>query len=317
MIVPVGIDISKLTLDVFMNNKHVKLSNTQVGIDALKRKLPEGAFVIFESSGAYTKLLYKTLSDAGVLVCCANPLFVRRFAQGYGLLAKTDKIDAKLLALYGEKVNPKPTQFMNDIQLELNELMYVREAAMKDYRAAKNRLEMPFCSAFALKAQEKLVEILQNHLNSISDEIDLFMKRNADYEHKAKLLQTIPSIDPITAVALLAYCPELGTLKHKEIVALAGLAPKTCQSGTMRWRERISGGRKRLRTALYMSALSIIRQKSGLYDLYAHLTQNKKPGKLALTAVMRKLLIQANAVLQRGTGFEKRGALLPREKVAA
>ena len=291
----------------FTNNTYKKLSNTCAGIATLIKHLPEDAFVIFEASGAYTKLLYKTLSDAGIRTCCANPLFVRRFAQGFGLLAKTDKIDAKLLALYGEKVNPKPTLFANDVQLELTELMYVRDAALKDSQAAKNRLEMPFCSKFALKAQEKFIKALLKHLSTINDEIDFFMRRNPDYTHKAKLLQTIPGIESITAQALLTYCPELGSLTHKKIVALAGLAPKTCQSGQMRYRECIGGGRNRLRKALYFPALIVIKKHTELYDFYVHLTQNKKPGRLAVIAVMRKILIQANAVLKRGTGFEKRG----------
>lgn len=303
----VGIDISKATLDIFSEDKHKKLANTRAGINALIKYLPKDAYVIFEASGAYTKLLYKTLSDAGIRTCCANPLFVRRFAQGFGLLAKTDKIDAKVLALYGEKVNPEPTSFMNDVQLELTELMYVRESAMKDYRAAKNRLEMPFCSKFALKEQEKFIKVLLKHVGKINDEIDLFIKRNTDYERKSKLLQTISGIGSTTAQALLTYCPELGALTHKEIVALAGLAPKTCQSGTMRFSERIGGGRNRLRQALYFPALVVIKGDSELHDFYVHLTQNKKPGRLAVTAVMRKILIQANAVLKRGTGFEKRG----------
>ena len=145
------------------------------------------------------------------------------------------------------------------------------------------------------------------HVSTINDEIVLFMKRNPDYERKSKLLQTIPGISPTTTQALLAYCPELGILTHGEVVALAGLAAKTCQSGTMRYSERIGGGRSRLRQALYFPALVVIKGNGELHDFYVHLTQNKKPGKLAVTAVMRKLLIQANAVLKRGTGFEKRG----------
>ena len=303
----VGIDILKATLDIFSENKYKKLANTRIGISALIKYLPKDAYVIFEASGAYTKLLYKTLSEAGIRTCCANPLFIRRFAQGFGVLAKTDEIDAKTLALYGEKVNPEPTSFMNDVQLEFTELMYVRESAMKDYRAAKNRLEMPFCSKFALKEQEKIIKVLLKHINTINNEIDLFMKRNPDYERKSKLLQTIPGIGALTAQALLAYCPELGSLTHKEIIALAGLAPKTCQSGQMKYRERIGGGRSRLRQALYFPALVVIKGDSELHDFYVHLTKNKKPGRLAVIAVMRKILIQANAVLKRGTGFEKRG----------
>jgi transposase len=276
----VGIDISKATLDIFSEDKHKKLANTPAGINTLIKHLPKDAYVIFEASGAYTKLLYKTLSNAGIRTCCANPLFVRRFSQGFGLLAKTDKIDAKILALYSEKVNPEPTTFMNDVQLELTELMYVRESAMKDCRAARNRLEMPFCSKFAFKEQEKFIKVLLKHVGKINDEIDLFMKRNPDYERKSKLLQTISGIGPATAQALLTYCPELGSLTHKEIVALAGLAPKTCQSGTMRYRERIGGGRNRLRQSLYFPALVVIKGNSELHDFYVHLTQNKKPGRL-------------------------------------
>lgn len=314
--ITVGIDISKSTLDVFSNDTHKKLSNTPAGIASLIGSLPEDSYVIFEASGAYTKLLYKTLCAAGIRTCCANPLFVRRFAQGMGILAKTDKIDAKALAMYGALANPKPTQFMHDAQLELVELVYARNAAQKDYLTAKNRLETPFCSKIALKELEKIVKTLRKHLNVINDALDSFMKHHTDYGDKAKLLQTIPGIGPITAQALLAYCPELGSLTHKEITRLSGLAPQTRQSGQMRYRECIGGGRMRLRQALYFPALVVIRHRTELYDFYTRLTQNKKPGKLAVTAVMRKILIQANAVLKRGTGFEKREQQLHGKKAA-
>lgn len=182
-----GIDISKKTLDVHLNKKHKQWSNSQKGIEGLIRQLPKDAYVIFEASGAYTKLLYKMLSDAGIATCCANPLQVRRFAQAFGKVAKTDKIDGQTLAEYGEHVNPKPTHFMNDVQLRLVELMYVRETALKDYQAAKNRLEMPICAKDVLKMQKAIVQSRLKELNRVNDAIDKFMKDNAEYEREVIL----------------------------------------------------------------------------------------------------------------------------------
>lgn len=301
----VGIDISKSNLDVSINNKHKKFSNTVRGIEALIKLLPEGAYVIFESTGAYTKMLYKILCDHGIRVCCANPLYVRRFAQSYKMLAKTDKIDAKILALYGEKLEPEPTQFLAETALELNEYSYVREGLMKVIRALKNRLEMPFIAQSAEAALQHSIAALEVELKSIQQSIDAFTNRHDNYAWKVEILTSIPGFGDITAQAILSYCPELGTLNQKQTAALSGLAPRTNQSGKMRGQESIGGGRKRLRNAVYMGAWSAVRCDPKMKALYQGLVQRGKKPKVAITAVMRKLLSLANTLIKNQELFNE------------
>lgn len=303
----VGIDISKMTLDVCMNNKSFKCKNTQSGINRLIQRLPEDVFVIFESTGPYGKLLYKLLCEAGKLCCCANPLNVRRFAQGsLNRFFKNDPSDAEVLAEYGRQVNPQPTQFSNDTQIELEELMFIRDALMKQERAMKNRTEIPFVSKDAERALQRTITDIQKRIKSVHAKIDQFIQKHAIYKQKKELLETIVGVGPITSVALLAYCPELGMLTKKEVASLAGLAPRTKQSGKMRSKEHIGGGRKKLRNSLYMSAISSKKFDSVMRRFYQSLIERGKPSKVALTAVMRKLIIYANSVLRSGFAFEIR-----------
>lgn len=309
--VTTGIDVSKAKLDVFfghmLHKKNETFSNTPQGIEAIIRRLPDNAFVIFESTGPYSKLLYKTLCDKGIKCCCANPYQVLRFAQGMGRHAKTDKIDAKILAEYGNKAEPAPTQFKSDQDLELYELVNTRDVLMHDIRANKNRLEIEFSSDIVNTTYLDIIKKLEEELGKICKAIDDFMKQNEEYAKKKELLETIPGIGPISAVAILAYAPEIGTMSEKQFSALAGLAPRTKQSGSMRMYDHIGGGRSNLRKTFYMPALVAIKCDPEMRKFYDRLNAKGKPFKVAITAVMRKMSGFTNSVIKRQVSFEKEG----------
>ncbi len=316
----VGCDISKKTLDVFFiqNGKHYHLqfSNTPMGIKALLKRLPPDAFIIFESTGAYTKLLYKTLCDNNVPCCCCNPLTIRRFAQGMGFLAKTDRIDSKVLYLYGEKTNPKKTQFKDDINLELNELLYVKDALLKEIQSLRNRLEQPFVCEDVGQILHDAIKALQEKLLLVEKKIEDFMKRNPVYAEKARRLTTIIGVGLTTAYAFLAYGPELGTLSRNQVKAIAGLAPKTRKSGSSHMRETIGGGRAHLRKACYMPALVAIKCDPFIRGYYEGYIKRGKAKKMGIVAVMAKLLVRANSLLKEPVNSEKQNTPILDQKVA-
>lgn len=306
-----GIDVSKAKLDVFFSHmpykKHETFSNTPQGIEAIVRRLPENAFVIFESTGPYSKLLYKTLCEKGIKCCCANPYQVLRFAQGMGRHAKTDKIDARILAEYGDKAEPEPTQFKSDKDLELYELVSTRDVLMHDIRAHKNRLEIEFSSDKVNQVYLDIIKKLEEELSKIYQAIDDFMKQNEKYAKKKEQLETIPGIGSISAAAILAYGPEIGTVSGKQFSALIGLAPRTKQSGSTLMHDHIGGGRPALRKAWYMPALSAIKCNPEMRKFYDKLKAKGKSSKVAIVAVMRKMSGYANSVIKRQVNFEKEG----------
>lgn len=184
--------------------------------------------------------------------------------------------------------------------------MYVREALMKQERVMKNRTELPLVSKDAHKVLQRIITDSQKSIRAIHGKIDLFFQKHEDYKEKKDLLETILGFGPVSSVALLAYCPELDTITDKEVASLAGLAPRTKQSGKMRSKESIGSGRKRLRHSLYMAALSAKRFNPVMHQLYTRLVQRGKPAKVALTAVMRKMIIYANSTLRSGLTFKIR-----------
>lgn len=323
----VGGDISKLKIDVCygtqMTDKKMKkqqfasFANTVAGIDKLCASLPEDAFVVFESTGPYSKLLYKTLCDRKISCACMNPYRVAQFLRSCGRSAKTDQADAFGLTFFGERMQPKPTQFGNEKDVKLQEMVRARDVLMKDIRSYKNRLEVPYASDEVNIVFQNMIDSLEAQLKIISIKIDEFIAQDAEYARKTELLQTIPGIGSSTSIAALAHCPEAGTLSAKQIGSLAGVVPRTKQSGTTYVKEHIGGGRKQFRSALYMSALVAVRCDAEMHAMYQGLISRGKPKKVALTAVIRHLSILANAVLKRGFGYEKRGELPSHKKKAA
>ena len=313
----VGVDVAKLKFDVCFDahqkqqakqkKKFATFANTDEGMQEFCAQLPEEAFVIFESTGRYSKLLYKTLCTKGIPCCCVNPYRVLQFSRAMGRNAKTDKTDAETQTLYGEKIQPERTYFMSEQNEELRELVRAREVFVEDLRRYKNRVEVPYISKAVNKMYADTIDHLEKQIKTVNQQINEFMVRNPEHAEKQRRLVTIKGIGAVTATSLLAHFSEIGTFSRQELGAISGTAPHTKQSGTTYMKEHIQGGRPELRRSLYMSAQIARRHDPEMHALYERHISKGKPPKVAITAVMRKLLIRANSILKRRVDYEVRG----------
>lgn len=306
--VSIGIDISKDHLDVHrlgggpQDAACRRFANTAAGLRGLERWIgPEPpARVVYEASGAYHHKLERHLAGRQPLVKI-NPWQARRFAQAQGLRAKTDRIDARMLARMGVALDLAPDPLPTEYQRDLKALTEARRALIKDRTRLKNRLHalaqdrMPKLLSRQIEAALRLIA---GQITALDRAIAALIGTSPELCRAACILRSIPGIGAVASVAILSDMPEIGTLGPKQAAALAGLAPMTQRSGTWQGRAAISGGRKPLRDALYMPALTASRKNPDLAAKYRHLLEAGKPAKLALTCVMRKLLELANALIK-------------------
>lgn len=296
----VGIDVSKARLDVAVGEKGPTWSETQdaEGIGRLIRRLVEldPVLVVIESTGGLERPALIELARSGVRVALVNPRRVREFAKAIGLAAKTDKLDARLLARFARDVKPQPTELPSEADQHLSALLARRKQLLDMLTAENNRLET---TPFALK--EMIIEHiswLQSHLKSIDQDIDEFNRQDPQRKEKQDLMRTVKGVGPVTASTLSADLPELGKLNKKEIAALVGVAPFNNDSGNHRGRRRIKGGRASVRQVLYMAAVAASRSNLLIHSFYQSLLQRGKEKKVALVACMHKLLTILNAMLR-------------------
>lgn len=293
----IGIDISKDRLDAFCLSmgEHRSFSNTPAGFRQLLQWLDRPLErVVYEATGAYHGAFERACSGHLPLVK-VNPLQARRFAQARGSRAKTDRVDARMLAVMGEAFALAPDQPTDKNQHELKELQVERTALVKDRTRCLNRLKTQTLSLTKRQSKARLA-LIERQLAAIDAAIQARLG-----EHKARpldILTSIPGIGPVTAATLLIECPELGALDRKQVASLAGLAPMTRQSGRWHGKAFIQGGRKFLRDALYMPALVATRFNPDLKAKYQAMRETGKPAKVALTAIMRKLIELANALIR-------------------
>lgn len=296
----IGVDISKPTLDAFRlrTREHRQFPNDRAGCAALIRWIGASTVrVVFEPTGPYHRLFEASLVAAGIEAVKVNPRSSRRFAEATGELAKTDRIDAAILARMGAVLDlegrPAKTETLHD----LRELGVARQALVKDRIAASNREQIAVNPVIKRQLRARLKQI-GIQLKEIDAAIATLVDTDPGLSRRRDVLASIPGIGTITAMAILIEMPELGTLDNKQAASLAGLAPMTRQSGTWSGRARIRGGRRSLRTALYMPALVALRFNPDLKQKYQALKDAGKPSKVAITAIMRKLLVLANALLR-------------------
>lgn len=303
----IGIDVSKDRLDGFWTSRNEVRSfdNSAAGFTELCGWFAEQAdiTVIFEATGAYHRGLERHLGLAGHTFVKVNPKQARRFAQAIGKLAKTDTVDAKMLARMGAILELAPHKAQNEDLHDLRELMTARRALVKDQIAAKTRL--------ATAINPLICEQLNRRIDDISADIDALdkvmaqiAKNRGGLEDRIRRLMTIPGVGRLTATAMLIDMPELGQLDSKKIAALAGLAPMTQKSGKWQGKERITGGRATLRRAIYMPALVAIRFNHDLRTKYEQLLKAGKAKKVAVTAIMRRMLVLANTLLREGRDWQ-------------
>jgi transposase len=303
--VTVGIDISKQRLDCarFPRGDTFSVAYTDTGLAKMLKRLRDWApqIILLEASGGYEYGVVAALLAAGLTPVLINPRQVRDFARSLGILAKTDKIDAKVLAEFAFRVQPEPRPLPAAQQQELNHLLSRRRQLLEMIQMEHNRREV---SPFPRVRQsiDHNLDSLRRQLADLERQIDDFFHQSPLWVQQDSLLRTVPGIGAQTILSLQAWLPELGSLNRHQIAALVGVAPFNRDSGVFRGRRMIRGGRHKIRQALYMATLSAVRYNPVIKAFFDRLTsQSGKPGKVALVACMRKLLTILNAMVKTQT----------------
>jgi len=299
----IGMDVSKEWLDVSEGSEAFRIANDEAGIRSIVGRLKAATLVVMEASGGYEAPVAAILTAAGIPVAIVNARQVRDFARATGQLAKTDAIDATLLARFAEMVKPAVRALPSEELQEFAELVGRRRQLMEMKVAEQNRLSI--AHGRMRKGIRTHIEWLERQIRIIDSDLDNRIRKSPIWREKDNLLQSVPGVGPGLARTLLADLPELGTLTRRQIAALAGLAPFNRDSGTMRGRRCIWGGRHTVRAALYMPTVTATRCNPVLRAHYLHLAGSGKPPKVALTACMRKLLTILNAIVRDGRPWQE------------
>lgn len=297
----IGIDIAKETFDIHVKptNETWSGTNNEKGIDNTVERLAvlEPTCIVLEATGGLETRLAATLATSGLPVAIVNPRQVRDFARALGKLAKTDSIDAEVIALFAEKVRPECRPLLSDEEQALKELVS-RRRQLIDMRTMEKNRQQRILSRQVSDSIGELIDELNRQIKEIDHDIKQSIKASPVWRAKENLLKSVPGIGDGTAAMLMAMLPELGTLNRRQIAALAGLAPMNRDSGTFRGRRMIIGGRAAVRSQLYMATLTAIRHNPFIEQYYDRLMAKGKPFKVAITACMRKLLTILNAVIR-------------------
>jgi transposase len=299
----VGIDVAKATLDLHFlpSGQAHSLANTPAGHRQLLKLLPLPAVcrIVLEATGGYERQLVADLLDAGFHVAVVNPKRVRDFARALGLAAKTDRLDARVLALFAEKVQPAPAQKTPEKQAEIQQLVGRRRQLIELRTQESNRWDVTHSKA-ARKSIQAVLNTLERQVRDIEKAIEDLVESDDEWRQKTELVQSVPGLGGVTATTLLADVPELGQLNRQQISSLVGLAPFNRDSGQHQGKRAIGGGRKSVRCVLYMAALAARRCNPVIKAFADRLTLHGKPFKFVLTACMRKLLVIVNSLVKSG-----------------
>ena len=293
----VGIDVSAATLDVAVHEGRVtQVGNDAVGIAAVVREFQAQppTLIVLEATGAYHRSVTSALVAAGLVVAVVNPRQVRDFARSTGQLAKTDRLDAVLLARFAAVVRPTPRPVPSEATLELAALVERRRQLVDMLTAEKNRLGV--ARKPVRPSVQQVIRALEKALAQADADVDRWIRQSPVWRAQEELLRSVPGVGPQTARLLIATMPELGRLTRRETAALVGVAPLACDSGTLRGHRRCWGGRRHIRAVLYMAALAGTRCNPVLRACYRRLRAAGKPVKVALTACMRRLIVILNAI---------------------
>lgn len=303
----VGIDVSKAQLDLALWNQETisQYGNNETGIDQLVHQLTElaPALIVVEASGGWEMSLVAELHYAKLPIVVVNPTRVRRFAEAAGQLAKTDKLDAAMIAWFAQAIRPEVRPLRTEEDAHFAALIARRRQIVDMLTVEKNRRHT---------THGPLAERLEDHIAWLHEEIAALewdirqlIKKCKLWQEKEALLLSVPGVGPITSFTLLAELPELGTLNRQKIAALVGLAPFNKDSGHKRGKRRIFGGRAGVRNVLFMAALSASKTNPVIRDFYQRLLANGKEKKVALVACMRKLLVILNAMVRDGNLWQQ------------
>lgn len=297
-----GVDVSKSKLDCKISSlgKVYGVSNGSKGFARLHglAKRHKVGLVVLESTGGYERAVFRYLWSKGVQVALINPRQSNAFARSLGKRAKNDLIDAEILMLYGERMKPVPNEPISEEVATLRELITRRNQLIKMLTAEKNHRKSPGISAITLNSVCTLIKSLNTQVSGIDKEIRKVIDSNLALSEKASKLSAQTGVGPVLIATLLADLPELGKLRKNQASALVGVAPYDKESGNMKGKRSIAGGRVRVRCALYMATLSAIRYNPVIKECYQRLVQKGKPRKVAIVACMRKFIIYLNSVLK-------------------
>ncbi|HET8628892.1 MAG TPA: IS110 family transposase [Thermomicrobiales bacterium] len=306
----VGIDVSKSRLDVALRpeGQGWRADNDAAGIAALVARLDalRPALIVLEATGGYERPLAAALAAAGLPAAVVNPRQARDFAKATGQLAKTDRLDARALARFAEAVRPPARPVPNAAAQALAAALARRRQVVAMLTAEQNRL--PTAAAEIQPHIAAHIAWLEDDLARVDAELAQAIAADPAWRERHDLLRSVPGVGPVLATTLLAELPQLGSLTRQEVAALAGVAPLNRDSGTLRGKRAVWGGRAQVRGALYMAALVATRCNPAIRAFYARLCAAGKPKKVALTACMRKLLTILNAMLQHHTPWQDRAA---------
>jgi len=305
-----GIDVSKDQLDVATSpgGEHWAVGNVDTEFPGLVRRLQEChvSLIVLEATGGYEVPVWSALTSVGLLVAVVNPRRIRAFAQALSVLAKTDRVDAGVIALFAERMRPTPQAIPDDAAQRLSALVTRRRQVQEMITAEQNR------RGFALRALHPQIDDhiawLRHQLDVLEGDLKDLMNQSTTWRKKAELLQSVPGVGIVTSLTLIANLRELGTLGRKEIAALAGVAPFNRDSGKMRGRRTTWGGRAGVRTVLYMAALVATRYNPVIKPFYEKLRKAGKVAKVALVACMHKLLTILNAMARTNQPWREAAA---------
>jgi transposase len=308
----VGIDVSAATLDVAVHDGAVtQVKNEAGGIVALVAELQATppTLIVLEATGAYHRSVTSALVAAGLPVAVVNPRQVRDFARSTGQLAKTDRLDATLLARFAGTVRPTPRPVPDEATLELAALLERRRQLVEMLTAERNRLSV--ARKPVRPSVQQVIRALEKALTAADDDVDRWIRQSPVWRAQEELLRSVPGVGPQTARLLIAALPELGRLTRREIAALVGVAPLACDSGTLRGQRHCWGGRSHVRAMLYMATLTATRWNPVIRRFYRRLLAAGKPVKVALTACMRRLITILNAMTKTQQPWRESALLTP------
>ena len=301
----VGIDVSKDRLDVAVlgEERERQVDNTQAGIVRLVPQMQElhPELIVVEATGGYQRAVVEALFHAGLCVAVVNPARVRQFARACGLLAKTDKLDARVLAVFGQKVQPRHYTGKSEAEKQLSALLVRRRQLDEILKAEQNRLRT---ISLSLKSSvQRMIACLKEEKKILDMQIQQFVAQQEGWREQTEILKSAPGVGKVTTATLLAELPELGKMDRKKIAALVGVAPMNYDSGRKRGYRKTKGGRGDVRSVLYMSTLVATRYNPLIRAQYQQLLKRGKLKKVALIACMRKFLTILNAMMRNKQPF--------------
>lgn len=301
----VGIDVSKKQWDVNVENSKTvtRYKANQAGdlIDFLRRQGP--VHVCLEATGVYHQALVEALHKAEITVSVVNPAQVRNFARAHGQLAKTDSIDARILTRFASMMKPEPTPKTPENQKKLRALRTRRQQLIDARTQDKNRLDATRDQT-AQASIEAALEFYNEQIASLDEQLQQLMRVDPEFQKRLSLLTSVPGVGTVTAATLMAEMPELGNVDRRQAARLAGLAPVNRDSGQLRGKRMIGGGRPQIRKGLYMATLVATKHNPVIRDFYQQLLAKGKKKMVALTACMRKLLLILNAIVKENKSWK-------------